>query len=85
LKLFDFFLSKVGVFVLLFGITIFSALKFNPPLSFPSFIAGGLGDFNDFGEIGSGAGSGGGGGEDVGHTFFRELRRSRLGTRLEVG
>jgi hypothetical protein len=82
LKLFDFFLSKLGVLVLLFGMTIFSALKFNPPLSFPRFTAGGLGDFNDLGEIGGG---GGGGGEDVGATFFSELRRSRLGTRLEVG
>jgi hypothetical protein len=69
--------------LVLFGITIFSALKFiNPPLSFPRFIAGGLGDFDGFGEMGGG---GGGGGEAVGETFLSELRRSRLGTRFEVG
>jgi hypothetical protein len=38
-------------------------------------------------EVGNGRGGGGGGGGGVGDVdnFLRELRRSRLGTRLQVG
>lgn len=78
------------VVVVLLGMKIFSALKFNPLVSFPRLIAGNLGDF-DFGEIGGGAevgggvGGGGGGGGDIGDIFLSELRLSRLGTRLQVG
>lgn len=65
------------------GVTAFSVA-----VSLPRLMAGGRGDL-DLGDIGGvkedafgGDGSGGGGG---GVSFFRELRRSRLGTRLQVG
>ena len=81
--------------MVLFGMTILSELKLKLLVSFPRFIAGGRGDF-DFGEMGGVnnealvilglvaevGGGGNGGGGDV---FFSELRRSRLGTRLQVG
>lgn len=83
------------------GVTTFSELEFKPLGSLPDlFIAGGLGDF-DLGETGGVVnealvlilglvlveeafdnGRGGGGGVD---NFLRQLRRSRLGTRLQVG
>lgn len=78
----------------LFGMTILSALKLKPLVSFPRFIAGGRGDF-DFGEIGGvnkalvlglvAEIGGGGGGQDAGATFFTAVRLSRVGTRLQVG
>ena len=78
--------------MVLLGMTIFSALKFKPLVSFPRFIAGGRGDFENFGEMGGvkevlvlglvAEVGGVGGGGDI---FFSELRPSRLGTRLQVG
>jgi hypothetical protein len=93
LKLFDFFLSKVGVFVVFLGITTFSELEFKLLASLPLLIAGNLGDF-DIGDKGGEAllvllekvgGGGGGGGGDFGAVFFRELRLSSVETKLHVG